>query len=66
MTTYTIPVDGLGMEEKDMLELVNRLNKHTPFKWKLLRGYYSQLGNNIPNPYYQNIPNQLATNQYLQ
>jgi hypothetical protein len=55
-----IPIDGLGMDEKAMLELVNRMNAHDTRKWVLERahggcGYgYNQAFNCAPvTPLYQ-------------
>jgi len=43
-----VALDGLGMDEKSMLELVNRLNAaDDERKWVLKRGYAYQQAENI-------------------
>jgi Holliday junction resolvasome RuvABC DNA-binding subunit len=54
MSTQTrvvrVPLDGLGMDEKAMLELVNRMNQNDDRKWVFEQGqcsygYQGQLNN---------------------
>ncbi len=61
---YRVPLDDLGMDEKAMLELVNRLNKHDDRKWVFCRGQpaYQQMANPFAatNPYFNQVANPLC------
>lgn len=46
MAEILIPLDGLGMDDKAMLELVNRMNANDDRKWVLVRTRgYNQMAN---------------------
>lgn len=48
MAAVSIPLDGLGLDDKAMLDLVNRMNKHDNRKWVLERNgwaYFNQAAN---------------------
>lgn len=56
-----ISLDGLGMDEKAMLELTNRLNEKDDRKWVFTRGHgYGQM----LNPLYCNQAENTARNAF--
>lgn len=67
MASSYIPLDGLGMTEEAMLELVNRLNAHDDRKWVFVRGSaaFNQMRNaNLGNPYINHMANTLREQTY--
>lgn len=45
----SIPLDGLGMDEKAMLELINRLNANDDRKWVLEHATYIYVHSSTTN-----------------
>lgn len=45
----SLPLDGLGLDERAMLDLVNRMNENLDGKWVLVRGCAG--GGQMMNPF---------------
>lgn len=61
--TVGVPLNGLGMSEQEMLELVNRLNKYDDRKWILTRAHgYGSMRNAAMDLDLHGYQSQLANN----